>query len=93
MGQGNRTKVQQIEWDDHVIAKIWRKHRLESWEVEEATLDDERAEFRWNTSRRHGRRLLVRGRTHRGRALFIVLSPVDRSKGIWRCRTAWEETR
>ncbi len=90
MGSHAGTKVSEIIWDDGIIKKLWAKHGIEWWEVEEAVLDDENTEFRWHSSRRHGRRLLVRGHTHGGRPIFAVLEPVDPRRGVWRCRTAWE---
>lgn len=58
-----RHSVLELVWDEEVVDKLWRKHRVETWEVEEVVFDDEGAEFRWSCSRQHGRRLLVRGRT------------------------------
>jgi hypothetical protein len=86
-----RIRLDSLLWDDATIDKLWRKHRVEWWEVEEAIFDDEEARFRWHEDRRHGRRLLVRGRTSGGRRLLVVLHPVEAEAGVWRCRTAWEE--
>ncbi len=60
-------------------------------EVEEVVLEDERAEWRWGRSRRHGRRLLVRGCTAGGRRLLVILRPVDPEGGLWKCASAWED--
>lgn len=45
------------------MEKLWRKHRVRPQEVREVVFEDDGAEARWSTSRQHGRRLLVRGRT------------------------------
>ncbi len=86
-----RTKLASLIWDDDTVDKLWRKHRVEFWEVEEVVLDDEHAKFRWHRSKRHGRRLLVCGRTAGGRRLLVVLEPADAKSGTWQCRTAWGE--
>lgn len=88
-----QTRISQLQWDDAIIVKLWEEHHVEWWEVEEVVLDDEEAKFRWHTSRKHGSRLLVRGKSAGGRRLFVVLAPVDPENGVWRCRTAWEERR
>lgn len=88
-----RIRVRELLWDDDAIAKLWRKHRVEWWEVEEVVFDDDEARFRWHQDRQHGRRLLVRGRTHGGRRLLVILHPVVPEVGLWRCRTAWEGER
>lgn len=72
-----RPRDYELAWDDEVVEKLWRKHRVGVHEVEEVALEGDRAEFRWSRSRRHGRRLLVRGRTAAGRRLRVILRPVD----------------
>lgn len=76
-----------------MIEKLWRKHRVRPREVREVVFEDDGAEFRWSWSRRHGRRLLVLGRTAGGRRLLVVLRPVDLEKGVWRCVSAWDDDR
>jgi hypothetical protein len=86
-----RPVVYELRWDDQILDKLWKKRRVQSWEVEDVVLDDPDADFRWQKHRRHGGRLMVRGRTRAGRRLIVILDPVDPGEGIWRCRTAWEE--
>jgi uncharacterized DUF497 family protein len=86
-----RPKVWELIWDDDLEEKLWRKHRVEAWEVEEVVFDDEEAEFRWSFSRRHGKRLLIRGRTVGGRRLLVILRPIDLERGVWRCASAWHD--
>jgi len=85
-----RTLVYEIVWDDEVIEKLWRKHHVESWEVEEVVFDDEFAEFRWARDPAYGERLLVRGETHSNRSLFVALDPI-RQRGIYLCRIAFDK--
>ena len=82
-------RIDLVFYSEQVLDKLWRKHDLEQWEVEEA-LDDPSAEPRWDTDPRHGRRLIVRAHTKGGRELFIVLVPIEASAGLWRCVTAFE---
>ena len=85
-----RPRVHELTWDDEVVEKLWRKHRVLPREVREVVFDDE-AEFAWTRARRHGWRLLVRGRTAGGRRLLVILRPLDREGGLWRCVSAWDE--
>ena len=86
-----RPVVDELRWDEETLEKLWRKHRVMAREVGDVVRHDPGAEFRWHEQRRHGRRLLVRGRTRGGRRLLVILDPVDLDEGVWRCRTAWEE--
>ncbi len=86
-----RPVVYELWWDEETLEKLWRKHRVMAQEVGDVVCHDPGAEFRWHEHRRHGRRLLVRGRTRGGRRLLVILDPVDLGEGVWRCRTAWEE--
>ncbi len=86
-----RPKVYELTWDEEVLEKLWRKHRVRPQEVEEVVLEDEGAQFRRSASPRHGRRLLVRGRTAGGRRLLVILRPVDPEGGLWRCASAWDD--
>lgn len=83
--------VQELLWDDdQVIDKLWKKHRVDPWEIEDVVFDDLDAEFWWASDRRHGRRLMVMGRTRAGRKLFVILRPTHR-RGLWRARSAWDK--
>jgi hypothetical protein len=86
-----RPAVYELRWDEEILEKLWRKHRVLAREVADVALRDPEANFRWHEDRWHGRRLLVRGRTRGGRRLLVILDPLDLEDGIWRCRTAWEE--
>jgi uncharacterized DUF497 family protein len=86
-----RRRILEIIWDEDVIQKLWRKHRVVPREVEQVVFEDDGASFRWHRSRRHGRRLLVRGRTAGGRRLLVILRPVDPERGVWRCASAWDD--
>ena len=86
-----RHRILELIWDEDVIEKLWRKHRVVPREVREVVFEDDGASFRWHRSRRHGRRLLVRGRTAGGRRLLIILRPVDLEGGVWRCASAWDD--
>jgi hypothetical protein len=83
--------VYELPWDEAIQEKLWTKHRVMGREVGDVVFDDPGAEFRWHEDRRHGRRLLVRGRTRSGRRLMVILDSIDLDQGVWRCRTAWEE--
>lgn len=86
-----RATVSELVWDDEVVEKLWRKRRVLPREVREVVFDDEAARFAWSRSRRHGWRLLVRGRTAGGRRLLVILRPVDREGGLWKCVSAWDD--
>lgn len=86
-----RPRIHELVWDDEVVEKLWHKHRVLPREVLQVVFDDDGAEFRGNWSRRHGWRLLVRGRTAGGRRLLVILRPVDRGGGLWRCVSAWDD--
>lgn len=83
--------VYELQWDEAIQEKLWTKHRVLGREVGDVVFDDPEADFRWREHRRHGRRLLVKGRTRSGRRLIVILDPIDLDEGVWRCRTAWEE--
>jgi hypothetical protein len=86
--------VVRITWvwfPQDVLDKLWDKHELEQWEVEEAIFDDPTAVPVWDDHPVHGRRVILHGKTASGRSLFISLKPLDEVRGWWRCRTAYEE--
>lgn len=85
-----RLRVYELWWNEETIEKLWAKHRVEPWEVEDVVFDDPDAEFWWAADRKHGKRLMVVGQTRGGRRLRVVLNPVSRRQGTWRPRTAWE---
>ena len=85
-----RPAISELRWDGATQEKLWKKHHVLGREVGDVVFDDPGAEFRWHEDRRHGRRLLVRGRTRGGRRT-VILDPIDLDEGVWRCRTAWEE--
>lgn len=86
-----RVRIRELVWTDETVQKLWDKHRVEVWEVEDVVFRDESAEDHWSRSRRHGRRLFVHGRTRGGRRLLVILRPINQSKGIWRCASAWDD--
>lgn len=45
-------------------------------------------EARWDDDSEHGRRLMVMGSDDESRIL-VFLIPLDRTDGLWECRTAW----
>ncbi len=70
--------------------KIWEKHHVDAWEVEDVVFDDPEAEAWWASDRKHGRRLMIVGRTRGARRLLVILQPVNRRQGIWSLRSSWD---
>lgn len=70
--------------------KIHIKHDVTEAEVREAVVlcDVESSKWSWDERPDRGWRLLMTGRTYRGRRLFVVLYPVDEADGVWRLGTA-----
>lgn len=71
-------------------AKIRRKHNVEPYEIDEAVRLGAARYAKWHNHAVYGRRLLVHGVTYVGRPLMVILEPVDRTDGIWECKTAME---
>lgn len=97
LGAGSLCRVQRrfyfaaLEISPAVATKIQSKHGVTPDEVREALDNYEHA--RWDYSDERGVRLLVIGRTSRGRTIKIVLQPVHGSEGDWRLRTAMPSSR
>ena len=83
-------EIYKLKWEEHDAEHIW-KHHVYMWEVEDVVFDDPGREARIESSKKHGTRIMMKGRTRTGRPLIVFLKPVDSSEGIWRCTTAWEE--
>lgn len=81
-----RVHIAHVEISPAMASKIMSKHGVTPYEVREACSAVERAA--WDYHPKHGRRLLVEGRTVRGRVLKVILQPVDTADGSWRLRTA-----
>lgn len=84
-----RERITFIEVSDQVRSKIISKHRVTEDEVEEACEDY--IDASWDHDPERGLRLLVQGRTEKGRLLDIVLYPVDPAQGTWRLATAFDD--
>ena len=83
-----------VEIPPHIAAKIKGKHGLTPDEVREAVCWGAADEARWHEDATHGRRLLAIGTPYHDRyRVLVVLVPVDRAAGIWRCKTAIRWTR
>jgi hypothetical protein len=82
-------RIRQVFYSETVLEKLWSKHKLEQWEVDDA-LDDPDAEPRWEHDPRHGRRVVVLGKTQEGREVFVALVAIDLPQGLWSCITAFE---
>jgi len=80
-----------FDWSDKIIYKLWEKHKVFPWEVEEAIFDDPHVEIRYHYDEAHGGRRLARGRTKEGRRLRIYMKPCKDRKGLWFVITAWGE--
>ena len=61
------------------------------WEVEDVVFDDPGKEAKKGIRKKHGARIMIKGRTTTGSSLIIFLKPVDSSEGIWMRTTAWLE--
>jgi hypothetical protein len=85
----SRFYIGHVEISAAMGQKITSKHGVTPDEVREACQTPGRyLRASWHDDPRHGRRLLVIGRTNAGRVLKIVLQPVDVADGTWRLRTA-----
>lgn len=74
--------------DGSIAAKLLEKHDLSPRDVREAICWGAAESARWDDDPVLGSRLLVIGRTSHGVRVKVVLLPVDRSDGTWRCKTA-----
>jgi hypothetical protein len=45
-----RHRILELIWDEDVIQKLWRKHRVVPREVEQVVFEDDGASFRWHRS-------------------------------------------
>ena len=73
-----------------LVDKIHKKHGVKLDEVREAVILCEVEDSSWDDDPERGWRLLVTGRTYRGRRLFVVLYPADERDGTWRLGTAMD---
>ena len=88
---GSRVVVAQLIIPPEVEAKIRRKHSLTGQEVREAVIYARDAEARWTKDAEHGRRLMARGSTHKGRPVIAYMDPQnpnDENEGTFVLRTA-----
>lgn len=81
--------------DESIETKINRKHPpLTGQEVREAVVYAKNAQARWDDDGEHGLRLIVRGKTYRGRSVIAYLMPVnddDPEEGTFVLKTAMVE--
>lgn len=70
--------------------KIHKKCGVTLDEVREAVILCEVEDSSWDDDPERGWRLLVTGRTYRGRRLFVVLYPAGERDGTWRLGTAMD---
>ncbi|WP_203804019.1 hypothetical protein [Mycobacterium heckeshornense] len=84
--------IYEVEITARINAKINSKHGITADEVLEVCYSTHHV-ARWHNDPKHGWRLLVKGRTERGRMLRIILHPVDVELGRWRLKTAIAENR
>lgn len=81
--------IYRFMWDSRNIEHIW-KHGLEPRDVEDVVSYQFREE-RMILHKRHGERLMVKGRDRSGRRIVVYIRPINKHEGTWRCVTAWEE--
>ena len=82
--------VGEIRISPTVEAKLRTEHGLMATQVREAVSFRGHEQGRWSDHPKHGRRLLVMGRSADGVELVAVLRPLDREDGLWQCLTAWK---
>lgn len=86
--------IAEVEIPPQTAAKIRQKHDVTPEEVREAVCWGAAEEARWHTHPVHGRRLLAVGTPYHGSyRVLVVLAPLDRADGRWRCKTAIRWTR
>jgi hypothetical protein len=84
-----RVEVADLIIDDSIEAKLRRKRPpLTGNEVREVAMWSPDAVTRWHTDQRHGRRLIVRGKTYGGRKIIAYLLPLDEAERIFKLKTA-----
>lgn len=85
--------IYDVEITEWINAKInSKKPGITADEVWDVCYERKRHNARWhNDPNNGGWRLLVTGRTPRGRLLRIILHPVDVEQGKWRLKTAIAE--
>ncbi len=74
--------------------KINEKHRLTAAEVREAVVYARDTATEWQEDQEHGRRLVARGTTYRGRAVIAYMTPLnpnDEEEGTFKLSTAIAE--
>lgn len=81
--------IGEVEIPPDVAEKIKSKHDVTPDDVREAICWGAADEVGWHDHEVHGRRLLAVGTPyHRSYRIIVVLVPVDRTDGRWRCKTA-----
>lgn len=91
-----------VEWIGFVVAvppgpgregseEHLARHRVTMAEVEQAVLFGAPDSTAWHDDPDRGRRLYVRGTTHSGRRLFIVLRPFDPYTESYAVVTAYDD--
>ncbi len=83
-----RTRIWEVrdlfEREEHI-----RKHKIRAREILQV-IENEDSKRQLKDFQKYGLRLIVLGTTDGGRALKILLAPIDIGKGIWRFKTAVE---
>ena len=80
--------ISEVRVSATVQAKIATKHNVTVDEVNEAVVLCSVIRSGWDHHPDRGWRLLVKGTTHTGRTLNVVLYPLDELEGIWNLGTA-----
>lgn len=80
--------IRLIYFSEGVLDKLFHKHDLEQWEVEDIATGPT-AEPRWDTDPTHGRRLVILCPIGDGEFFFIALTPIHEEQGVWSCVTAY----
>lgn len=80
-----------VQIDPAVLTKLASKHGITADEIAEACTMPFKA--RWDFNREHGRRLIIRGATARGRRLTVMLQRVSQDPVVWVVRTAIVRTK
>lgn len=84
-------RIAEVIFPPDVEEKLWARHKLTIWEVQQVVHDPSSEGPRWDDDPIHGQRAVIRGRTRgaNARLMYVALRPVDWDKGIWACVTAF----